>query len=81
MTEQEIADRLGTSIATVSRFWRAVGYDNAKAFKLSAGVLGFDACGETGKDDIPAGRVQFAGENAGAGEATSAGYDRADPSR
>lgn len=34
MTEQEIADRLGTSIATVSRFWRAVGYDNAKAFKL-----------------------------------------------
>ncbi|MEK3732491.1 MurR/RpiR family transcriptional regulator [Paenibacillus sp. FSL M8-0334] len=34
MTEQEIADRLGMSIATVSRFWRAVGYDNAKAFKL-----------------------------------------------
>lgn len=34
MTEQEIADRLGTSIATVSRFWRAVGYENAKAFKL-----------------------------------------------
>lgn len=34
MTEQEIADRLGTSIATVSRFWRVVGYDNAKAFKL-----------------------------------------------
>lgn len=34
MTEQEIADRLGTSIATVSRFWRAVGYDNAKAFKI-----------------------------------------------
>lgn len=33
MTEQEIADRIGTSIATVSRFWRAVGYDNAKAFK------------------------------------------------
>ncbi|WP_458464656.1 MurR/RpiR family transcriptional regulator [Paenibacillus sp.] len=34
MTEQEIADRLGVSIATVSRFWRAVGYDNAKAFKI-----------------------------------------------
>lgn len=34
MTEQEIADRLGTSIATVSRFWRAVGHENAKAFKL-----------------------------------------------
>ena len=34
MTEQEIADKLGVSIATVSRFWRAVGYDNAKAFKI-----------------------------------------------
>ncbi|WP_422659373.1 MurR/RpiR family transcriptional regulator [Paenibacillus sp. EC2-1] len=33
MTEQELADRLGTSIATVSRFWRAIGYENAKAFK------------------------------------------------
>jgi len=33
MTDQEIADRLGTSIATVSRFWRFAGYDNAKAFK------------------------------------------------
>lgn len=34
MTEQEIADRLGTSIATVSRFWRAAGFENGKAFKL-----------------------------------------------
>lgn len=33
LTEQEIADRIGVSIATVSRFWRAVGYDNIKAFK------------------------------------------------
>lgn len=49
MTEQEIADRLGTSIATVSRFWRAVGHENAKAFAEAAGVLGLDACSETGK--------------------------------
>lgn len=34
MTEQEIADRIGTSIATVSRFWRAAGYENGKDFKL-----------------------------------------------
>jgi DNA-binding MurR/RpiR family transcriptional regulator len=34
MTEQEIADRLGISIATVSRFWRTVGYENAKAFRV-----------------------------------------------
>ncbi|WP_080831869.1 MurR/RpiR family transcriptional regulator [Cohnella massiliensis] len=33
MTEQEIADRIGTSIATVSRFWRAAGYENGKDFK------------------------------------------------
>lgn len=34
MTEQEIADRIGTSIATVSRFWRAAGYENGKEFRL-----------------------------------------------
>lgn len=34
MTEREIADRIGTSVATVSRFWRAIGSDNAKSFKL-----------------------------------------------
>ncbi len=34
MTEREIADRIGTSVATVSRFWRAVGSENAKSFKL-----------------------------------------------
>lgn len=33
MTEQEIADRLGISIATVSRFWRAAGYENGKEFR------------------------------------------------
>ncbi|MNM93448.1 putative HTH-type transcriptional regulator YbbH [compost metagenome] len=33
MTEQEIADRIGTSIATVSRFWRAAGYENGKDFR------------------------------------------------
>lgn len=35
LTEQEIADRIGTSIATVSRFWRAAGYENGKEFKLA----------------------------------------------
>ncbi|MGG6309199.1 MurR/RpiR family transcriptional regulator [Paenibacillus macerans] len=34
MTEQEMADRIGTSIATVSRFWRAAGYENGKDFRL-----------------------------------------------
>lgn len=33
LTEQEIADELGISIASVSRFWKAVGYMNAKQFK------------------------------------------------
>ncbi|MGG3452594.1 MurR/RpiR family transcriptional regulator [Paenibacillus rhizolycopersici] len=34
MTEQELADRVGTSIATVSRFWRTAGYENGKDFRL-----------------------------------------------
>lgn len=33
MTEQEIADELGLSIASVSRFWKAAGYKHAKEFK------------------------------------------------
>lgn len=33
LTEQEIADELGISIASVSRFWKAVGFINAKQFK------------------------------------------------
>lgn len=33
LTEQELADTLNLSIATVSRFWRAVGYENFKDFK------------------------------------------------
>lgn len=33
LTEQEVADTLNLSIATVSRFWRAVGYENFKDFK------------------------------------------------
>ncbi|MCM3782247.1 MurR/RpiR family transcriptional regulator [Neobacillus mesonae] len=33
MTEQEIADEVGISIASVSRFWKSVGYVNAKQFK------------------------------------------------
>lgn len=33
LTEQEIADELGISIASVSRFWKAVGFLNAKQFK------------------------------------------------
>lgn len=32
-TEQEIADTLGLSIASVSRFWRSVGYKSIKDFK------------------------------------------------
>ncbi len=35
-TEQEIADQLDISIASVSRFWRAVGYKNLKEFKAKA---------------------------------------------
>jgi len=35
-TEQEIADALGLSIASVSRFWRSVGYANLKDFKAQA---------------------------------------------
>ncbi len=35
MTEQEIADELGISIASVSRFWKAAGYRHAKDFKNS----------------------------------------------
>lgn len=33
LTEQEIADILNLSVASVSRFWRAVGYTNIKDFK------------------------------------------------
>ncbi|WP_110930265.1 MurR/RpiR family transcriptional regulator [Paenibacillus bouchesdurhonensis] len=33
LTEQEIADALGLSIASVSRFWRSVGFKNIKDFK------------------------------------------------
>lgn len=33
LTEQEIADTLNLSVASVSRFWRAVGYKNIKDFK------------------------------------------------
>ncbi|ASA19881.1 MurR/RpiR family transcriptional regulator [Paenibacillus donghaensis] len=33
MTEQEIADELKLSIASVSRFWKAAGYKHAKDFK------------------------------------------------
>lgn len=33
LTEQEMADELGISIASVSRFWKAVGFMNAKQFK------------------------------------------------
>lgn len=32
-TEEDIAVKAGVSIATVSRFWKAVGYDNLKSFK------------------------------------------------
>lgn len=32
-TEQEIASEIGVSIATVSRFWKVVGYQNMKDFK------------------------------------------------
>ncbi len=35
-TEQEIADAIGVSIASVSRFWRSVGYRNMKDFKAKA---------------------------------------------
>ena len=35
MTEQDIADELHISIASVSRFWKAVGYKNLKDFKIS----------------------------------------------
>lgn len=34
LTEQEIADHLHISIASVSRFWKAIGYKNLKEFKL-----------------------------------------------
>ncbi|MCR2807863.1 MurR/RpiR family transcriptional regulator [Paenibacillus soyae] len=33
-TDEDIARQAGVSTATVSRFWRAVGYANLKAFKL-----------------------------------------------
>lgn len=33
LTEQEIANKLNVSVATVSRFWKAVGYKNFKEFK------------------------------------------------
>ncbi len=32
-TEKEIAQEIGVSIATVSRFWQAIGYKNLKEFK------------------------------------------------
>ncbi|MFD1957160.1 MurR/RpiR family transcriptional regulator [Paenibacillus thailandensis] len=32
-TEEDIAAATGVSTATVSRFWKAIGYDNLKAFK------------------------------------------------
>ncbi|MBW7475800.1 MurR/RpiR family transcriptional regulator [Paenibacillus oenotherae] len=32
-TEEDIAVKAGVSIATVSRFWRIIGYDNLKSFK------------------------------------------------
>lgn len=32
-TEEDIALKTGVSIATVSRFWRMIGYDNLKSFK------------------------------------------------
>ncbi|MFX3636570.1 MAG: MurR/RpiR family transcriptional regulator [Candidatus Pristimantibacillus sp.] len=32
-TEEDIAAKAGVSIATVSRFWKAIGYDNLKSFK------------------------------------------------
>lgn len=32
-TEEDIAVKVGVSIATVSRFWRIIGYDNLKSFK------------------------------------------------
>ncbi|WP_054941133.1 MurR/RpiR family transcriptional regulator [Paenibacillus ihuae] len=35
MTEQEMADELHISIASVSRFWKAAGYRHAKDFKNS----------------------------------------------
>ncbi|WP_113927150.1 MurR/RpiR family transcriptional regulator [Bacillus sp. P14.5] len=34
LTEQDIANELAISIATVSRFWKTVGYQNFKSFKL-----------------------------------------------
>ncbi|QJD82203.1 MurR/RpiR family transcriptional regulator [Cohnella herbarum] len=32
-TEEDIAAKAGVSIATVSRFWKSIGYDNLKSFK------------------------------------------------
>lgn len=32
-TEEDIATKTGVSIATVSRFWKSIGYDNLKSFK------------------------------------------------
>ncbi|OMF27208.1 hypothetical protein BK133_19870 [Paenibacillus sp. FSL H8-0548] len=32
-TEEDIAIKAGVSIATVSRFWKSIGYDNLKSFK------------------------------------------------
>ncbi|MDQ6422186.1 MurR/RpiR family transcriptional regulator [Paenibacillus sp. LHD-117] len=32
-TDEEIAEKVGVSTATVSRFWRAIGYQNLKDFK------------------------------------------------
>lgn len=38
LTEQEIADAVKVSIASVSRFWRSVGYKNLKDFKSKIGL-------------------------------------------
>ncbi|GAA0300128.1 DNA-binding MurR/RpiR family transcriptional regulator [Gracilibacillus halotolerans] len=57
-TEQEIANKLGISIATVSRFWKAIGYQNLKAFKHDM------------KEELavsPAGKIRNTGNNLSGG--------------
>ena len=34
-TETELAKALGVSNATISRFWKSIGYDNFKSFKAT----------------------------------------------
>lgn len=61
MTEQEIADELSLSIASVSRFWKAVGYKHAKDFKSrlrfrfesTPSVKMRDAMQRTGENSLP----------------------------